>query len=167
MKEKTIYNDSFLDKAIKLIACVAGIMVIGWLSGMLGGANDGYGSLVRPAFTPPDIIFSIVWPVLYALMGVSLYLIISDKTLNDEGRIASILIFTLQLALNVSYTPVFFKLQAYLFAFVILALLCATVTALIIINFRLNKASALLLLPYIAWLFFAVYLNAGIVALNG
>ena len=166
MKEKTLYNDSFLDKAIKFIACVAGVMVIGWLAGMLGGADKGYSNLVRPAFTPPDLVFSIVWPILYALMGVSFYLIINDKNLNGGVRIASILIFALQLTLNVIYVPVFFNAQAYLIAFVILAVLTATVTALIFINFKLNKLSAIMLLPYLAWLFFAVYLNACIVALN-
>ena len=167
MNEKSIYNEGLLYKVIKFIACVAGVMVLGWIAGIVGGANKGYTALIRPALTPPDVVFSIVWPILYALMGVSLYLIISDKTLNDGGRIASIIIFALQMTLNISYIPVFFNLRAYLFAFVILALLCATVTALVIVNFKLNQTSAVLLLPYLAWLLFAVYLNASIVALNG
>jgi tryptophan-rich sensory protein len=166
MNEKSLHGDNILDKVIKLVACVAIVMIVGWLAGLLGNANDGYTSLVRPALTPPDIVFSIVWPILYALMGVSLYLIIGEKSINGGVRIASITLFVVQLALNITYIPVFFTLKSYLIAFIVLALLSATVSALAMVNFRANKLSAILLLPYLAWLLFAVYLNASIVALN-
>ena len=159
-------KESFLDKAIKLVACVAGVMVLGWLVGMAGGATQGYTGLVRPSFTPPDIVFSIVWPTLYALMGVSLYLTISAKTQNNGVRIASFVLFALQLALNLLWVPVFFKLRAYLIAFIILAMIDALVSALIIVDFKINKWSAILLIPYLAWIIFATYLNISIVALN-
>lgn len=162
-----VNKEGFLDKAIRLVACVAGVMIAGWLVGSFGGATMGYTGLIRPAFTPPDIVFSIVWPILYALMGVSLYLTISEKGENNGVRVASFVLFALQLSLNLLWVPIFFRLREYFVAFIILALTLALVSALITVNFKINRWSAILLIPYLAWLIFAVYLNVSIVALNG
>ena len=103
------------------------------------------------------------------MMGASFYLTLITTPSNKEEktiRIVSIVIFFVQLAFNFTWTPIFFKARLYFFAFVWLAVLDAMVTALIILNFKINKWSAILLIPYLAWILFATYLNVMIAVYN-
>jgi len=60
---------------ITLVICIAIPLVVGSISGMLTSKTDGwYDNLIKPSFNPPGYLFGIVWPVLYILMGISLYL---------------------------------------------------------------------------------------------
>jgi tryptophan-rich sensory protein len=166
MNELAISNKSKLYIFLEALGFALITVALGWIVGMVGGAAMGYTGLVRPAFTPPDIIFSIVWPILYAMIGVSLYITIVTKTRNKALRIASFIIWGVQLALNFLWVPVFFNARQFFWAFIILAVVDAMVTTLIAINFRINKWSAILLIPYLLWLGFATYLNIMIVAYN-
>lgn len=145
------------------------VLGLGYLFGFLGGSNEGYAGLVRPQFMPPDITFSIVWPILYFMMGVSFYLVLATSPITRENkavRITSIILFCVQLAVNLSYPFIFFMADMYFFAFVWLAILDALVIALIILNFRINAWSAILLIPYLAWDIFATVLNIMIAVYN-
>ena len=166
MNELVISNKSKLYIFLEALGFALITVALGWIVGMVGGATMGYTGLVRPSFTPPDIIFSIVWPILYAMIGVSLYITIVTKTRNTALRIASFIIWGVQLALNFLWVPVFFNARQFFWAFIILAVVDAMVTTLIAINFRINKWSAILLIPYLLWLGFATYLNIMIVAYN-
>ena len=142
-----------------LLLISATIVSLGALMGFIGGATEGYSGITRPTLTPPDITFSIVWPILYFMMGASFYLTLITTPSNKEEktiRIVSIVIFFVQLAFNFTWTPIF----------VWLAILDAMVTALIILNFKINKWSAILLIPYLAWILFATYLNVMIAVYN-
>ena len=152
-----------------LLLISATIVSLGALMGFIGGATEGYSGITRPTLTPPDITFSIVWPILYFMIGASFYLTLITTPSNKEEktiRIVSIVIFFVQLAFNFTWTPIFFKARLYFFAFVWLAVLDAMVTALIILNFKINKWSAILLIPYLAWILFATYLNVMIAVYN-
>ena len=140
------------------------IIVVGFLVGMLAGASKGYTGLVRPPLTPPNWVFSVVWPVLYALMGVSLYLTLKE----DSGlyKRSSLVLFFMQLFHNFLWPFTFFALENYLLSFIVLSANVALTLALVMINFKLNKASAILLLPYLAWIIFAEYLNIMVFAYN-
>lgn len=149
-----------------LAAAVAGT---GALFGYLGGADEGYSGLVRPAFMPPDITFSIVWPVLYFMMAASLYFTLIETPTSAENallRKTSIALFFVQLLVNVTWPLIFFKARLFFFAFIWLALLDALVVALITINTRVNKWSAWLLVPYLLWILFATVLNIAIAIYN-
>jgi len=85
------------------LACLVLIEVLGGLSGWL--SNSGYGNgwfdtLRKPMFMPPGWAFGVVWPILYALMGVALAMVLADRT-SDRRRFALTLFF-IQLALNLS-----------------------------------------------------------------
>ena len=166
MNEKIITNKSKLYIFLEALGFAVITVTLGWIVGMLGGATKGYTGLVRPDFTPPDIVFSIVWPILYALIGVSLYLTVISETENKGLRIASFVIWGVQLVLNLLWVPVFFNARQFLWAFIIIAIVDAMVATLIVINFRINKWSAILLIPYFAWLIFATYLNIMILVYN-
>ncbi len=149
---------------LKAAGISAVIVVAGWLVGMTAGADKGYTGLVRPNLTPPDWVFSIVWPVLYALMGVSLYLTIKEE--NGVTKTASLVLFGMQLFHNFAWPFTFFLMRNYLLSFIVLSATVSLTLALVMVNFRLNKVSAILLIPYLAWLIFAEYLNIMIFAYN-
>jgi len=151
---------------IALVAVVA-IELLGGASGWL--ANSGYGNpwfdgLQKPSFMPPGWLFGVVWPVLYALLGVAFAMIWAEPP-SDRRRLGLIL-FLAQLALNFAWSPIFFaahdiRLAKYLIF--VMALLAAAAAGQFL---RLRGAAGLLMIPYLAWLIFAATLNATIEALN-
>ena len=123
-----------------------------------------YNSLNRSSLSPPDFVFGIVWPILYAMMAISLYLTINNK--KCVGFCRPLPFFIIQLALNLSWTTIFFKMRMKNLAFL---------TILIIIFFtlitfkelqKISKKASYFLIPYILWLCFAGYLNLYIVINN-
>src|SRR5881275_2787576 len=91
-----------------LIAVIA-IELLGGLSGWL--SNSGYGNgwfdhLVKPSFMPPGWIFGLVWPILYALLGIALAMIIAEPP--SPRRRVGLVLFFVQLALNLAWSPIFF-----------------------------------------------------------
>lgn len=141
------------------------VMGLGFASGIIGGASEGYSGLTRPTFTPPDVVFSIVWPILYFMMGCSAFAVIFSSA-HSGVKTASIVFFALQLAVNLAWPIIFFRFDAYFIAFLAIAVLDALVLGLIIINFYVSKLSALLLVPYMAWIAFATYLTIMIAMFN-
>ena len=123
-----------------------------------------YNSLQKPLFTPPSGIFAPVWGVLYVLMFVSfLIMIYSDK--NQDKKLAVIL-FSVQLLLNFSWTPVFFYFHNIKLAFIIILLLAILLVLTIVKFLEVSKFSGILLIPYFLWVIFAMYLNFEFMRLN-
>ncbi len=158
-------KENKLESVGYFLLIVAVIMGLGFLSGIIGGAKEGYSGLTRPTFTPPNIVFSIVWPLLYFMMGCSVFAVIFSDA-KPALKTTSIVLFSLSLAVNLAWPIVFFRLDAYFISFLLLAVLVAHVIAVIVVNFFINKTSALLLIPYALWLLFACYLTIMIVIYN-
>lgn len=160
------YNQAVFKKSDVLYLILTALATVGAgsLMGLIGGANNGYSGLVRPSFTPPDTLFPIVWSVMYAVIGASLYLTIAAP--KSGYRTASLWLFGVQLLLNFGWIPVFFLLKAYFAAFLIIAALDAIVLALVLADFKVNKVAASLMIPYLAWLVFATVLNVSILVFN-
>jgi translocator protein len=140
-----------------------------------------YDIINKPSFTPPGWFIGLVWTILFLLMGVSLYLAwennfkcqISDKdkkikawnrfskklwtgTWREEN---AILIFALQLFLNILWSILFFGLQSPGLAFFELIMLWWAILYTIANFYRISKTAAYLLIPYICWVSFAGFLN--------
>ena len=150
----------------QLILFIVGIELIGGLSGLLAGDIKGiYNNLKLPPLAPPDYLFGIVWPVLYALIVISAYLIFYKlKTRRSEGQNA-LFYFGIQLILNFIWSIIFFK--GYFWLGVIIILLLDFIVYLCIIKFsKINKWSAFLLIPYFIWIIFATYLSISVAILN-
>ena len=120
------------------------------------GVNDWYRYLVHPAGTPPNIVFPIVWTILYLLMAISLALVLNAPSQNKNS---AILFFALQLILNFSWSWLFFGMKAPLLALIDLALLWGCIVGTIICFKKHSATSAYLLIPYLAWVTYAAYLN--------
>ena len=151
---------------IAIVAVIA-IEILGGASGWL--SNSGYGnpwfdSLNKPPFMPPGPVFGIVWPILYALLGISLAMILSEPS-SDRRRLGLTLFF-IQLVLNFAWSPIFFAAHDIRLAKVVIFLMAAIAAAAAGQFYRIRKAAGALMVPYILWLVFAATLNATIENLN-
>lgn len=119
--------------------------------------------LTPPPLAPPDWLFPVVWTVLYALMAVAAYLVFISE---DTDRGAPLRLYLLQVIVNVLWPLFFFRLEWRLFAFFWLLLLFVLVL-LTAFGFRpISRTAFRLMLPYLAWVAFAGYLNLGFYLLN-
>jgi len=156
-----------MTKIVKLICSVAVCILIGFLGSFAtrGSVTTWYADLSRPSFTPPDWTFGVVWPILYVMMGISAFLIWNMGFVKTEVKVA-LGIFGLQLILNGLWTPIFFGLHLIGLALLEIIMMWAAILMTIIVFWRVSKPAALLLLPYILWVSFAVVLNFSLFFLN-
>lgn len=143
----------------KLIMYILIPLILGSIVGLLTSGN--YNEIVMPKFTPPKILFPIVWSILYILMGISRYIIDSK-----EHNHRAITIYRFQLLINLIWLFLFFNFKWYLFSFIWIILLITLVTIMIIKFLKLSKTSGLLQIPYLLWLIFASFLNFTVYILN-
>lgn len=124
-----------------------------------------YESLNKPPLSPPEYIFSVVWTILYILLGISGYYI-NKAHFNSIDKTNAMLIFFTQLVLNFIYIFIFFRLNMYGLALLITLLLFTSSIITFLMFKKINKFASYLVIPYVIWLAFALYLNTGIVILN-
>lgn len=120
-----------------------------------------YATLLKPALNPPAWIFGPVWTMLYFLMGVAVFLIWKKGFERRCVKIA-LIIFDIQLALNVFWSIIFFGWQSPGGAFVEIIFLWLAILVTIIMFAKISRPAAWLLFPYIIWVSFAGYLNFSI-----
>ncbi|MGI5819323.1 MAG: TspO/MBR family protein [Armatimonadota bacterium] len=137
--------------------------VVGGL-GMQTGGGEWYRELTKPALNPPGWVFGPVWTTLYLLMGIALYLVWSRA--GQPGVTLAIGIFAIQLVLNAIWTPAFFGAQSPGLGLIIIVPLLALIAVSTVLFWRIRPVAGGLLLPYLAWVSFATYLNASIWWLN-
>ena len=139
---------------------------VGALSGLLTrkGTKLYSTSFAKPPLSPPAVLFPIVWVILFALMGISVARIYNTPA--SSNRSDSLRLFFAQLAVNFFWSIIFFNLQAPVFALLWLILLWFLILRMIAAFRPVDRLAALLQIPYLLWVTFAVYLNLGIVLLN-
>ena len=148
-----------------LILFIGLALLAGGIGALLGGNMDNFETLKKPPFSPPAILFPIVWTILYILMGISSYLICSNKT-DQKFKNKASFVYILQLIVNSLWSLFFFRLNMILFAFIWLLLLILLVIIMIIKFYNIKPLAAYLQIPYILWLLFAAVLNFSIYLLN-
>ncbi len=150
------------------IGIILAIVMVAMLGGVVSGgsADPWYAALDKPSFNPPDFLFGIVWPVLYLLMAVSA-IIVRHTSVRFEWAGSSFALFFLQLGLNLAWSVLFFFFHKPAWALIDIVALWIAVALMIREFYSVSRFAGLLQLPYLAWLSFAAYLNASIVALNG
>lgn len=155
---------SFLRVALVIVPLV---LFLGILSGRLADAglhNAWYAALSRPAEEPPGWAFPVAWTILYILIGLALASIVNAR--GARGRGVAIGLFIVQFALNLAWSPIFFAGHRVGIAFgVILAMIAFTIATMLAFA-RIRRRAALAMLPYLAWLCFAAWLNHRIDMLN-
>ena len=149
------------------IVSVIAIELLGGLSGWV--SNSGYGNgwfdaLQKPSFMPPGWTFGVVWPILYAFMGIAVAMILVEPP--SPRRQAALTLFFIQLVLNFAWSPIFFAAHDITTAKIVIFVMAATAAAAAGQFLRLRRGAGLLMTPYLAWLIFAATLNASIEQLN-
>jgi tryptophan-rich sensory protein len=148
---------------IAALGCIAAL----FLGGALSRTNlDWYETLIKPDFTPPNIVFIFVWPVLYAMLAMSAIHIGCSPGRDGDRKLAFIWFF-IQLVLGVLWAFVFFWLRSPGLGFVVMLAFLAAIVITIVLFDRLSRAAALLLVPYALWVCYATGLNVTFWLLNG
>ena len=124
-----------------------------------------YAELNLPPFNPPDWVFGPVWTVLYILMGIALFAVWRQGTEDSEVK-GGMILFGLQLALNVLWSIVFFGMHSILGGVIVIILLWLLLLFVTGSFFQVSELAGWLLVPYIAWVSFAAVLNVAILVLN-
>jgi tryptophan-rich sensory protein len=143
------------------------LLLLGGLSARVSGSTDDnpwYQSLVLPALQPPGPVFGIAWSILYTTIGIAVAIVWGHK--RSPGRGLALGLFALGFAVNLTWSPVFFRLHLILPALVIIAVMLVVAVATTFAFARVSRVAAWLMLPYLVWLGFAMALNASIWMLN-
>ena len=152
---------------IRIALCVIVAEILGGLGGIVtaGSVGGWYASLQPPPGTPPNAVFGPVWGTLYALIGLAFALVWHHAPAGPEKRRA-FRWFAVQSVLNLVWTPVFFG--AHQLGLSLLVILSLFVTIAITIHFfrKIHRFAGWLLVPYLLWVAYASYLNAGFLFLN-
>ena len=147
----------------KLIISIVIPLLVGFISNLF--VKDYYGlyeTIEKPLFSPPNVLFPIVWTILFILMGVAFYLIWDTKASKTDAYIS----YYLQLFFNFVWPILFFRLELYLVALVWITMLWLLILDTILSFYKINKKASYLMLPYLVWTSFATYLNFMVYVLN-
>jgi translocator protein len=145
---------------------VPAVLLLGFVSGRLGGdaSDPWFVALDKPSIFPPPGVFGVVWPILYVLMGFAAAMVCAAW--GSRYRLPAILAFAVQLLINLSWSPMFFGQHQITLGLYIILLLDVALIATIVLFWKVRRAAALLLLPYLAWILFASVLNYEFLRLN-
>lgn len=139
---------------------------VGALSGWLNraGTKRYEAQAAKPPLTPPAAVFPVVWAVLYALMGIGAARVYLAPA--SAQRTRALGLFAVQLAVNFLWSILFFSLERYGLAFWLLVVLWGLIVGMIAAFYPVDRLAAWLQVPYLLWVTFAAYLNAGVWYLN-
>lgn len=148
-------EEALLKKVARLIFLLVCVNAVGFVGGSFVTRENmmWYKSLPLSSLTPPDYVFSFVWPILYILMAISMFLVWNK---------ASPRFFALQLMCTVLWPFVFFHLHSVIAGIGIIIALIVLLSLTIKTFYPVSKTAALLLIPQLIWSMFALYLNSAI-----
>lgn len=144
--------------------CVA----VGYLSGEVtrSSVDTWYQTIDKPPFNPPNWLFFPVWTALYILMGIAAGLVWDKIDTQRDIVKKGLTFFGIQLALNALWSVLFFGLQNPLLALIEIVVLWLMIYETFVQFRKVHKTASYLLLPYLAWVSFAIVLNGSIWWLN-
>jgi tryptophan-rich sensory protein len=136
-----------------LAACAAAAA-----TGAMIKPDEWYATLNKPKWTPPSWVFPVVWTSLYILMALAVTRV--------AGHAQSAAFWSVQIALNTLWTPIFFGLHKMRSALVVMACLWLAVAATVISFFSVDWVAGMMLLPYLIWVSIAAALNYTVIRMN-
>ncbi len=149
-----------INKWLVLTLLVVLCLAVGSLAGYMTAQSvvTWYPTLVKPWFNPPSWLFAPVWTVLYIMMAVAAWLVWLRK--------GSLVLFYVQLALNFLWTFLFFNQHAPGLALIEIVAMWLAILATLLGFWKIDRRAGWLLVPYLAWVSFAGFLNGSIWWLN-
>lgn len=140
---------------------VTAVVAIGSVIGANNVPDGWFEALKKPPFNPPNWLFGPVWFTLYVLIGIA-----GARTFLRDAMSPAMLVWGAQMLLNWAWSPTWFTLHLLWPAFAIIAAVLVLIVAFIALNWQRDRVSALLFVPYAAWVAFASTLNLSIALLN-
>ncbi len=134
------------------------------LSGAIFTPGEWYDSLDKPSWQPPSWLFGPVWSVLYIMIAVSGWLVWQERDMHLMT--VPMVAYSIQLVLNFMWSALFFGARRMDYALFEVVLLWLSILATILVFLPISATAAYLLLPYLAWVSFAAFLNLTMLRLN-
>lgn len=150
-----------INVAIAILACLGVGLTARWFQSE--ALLIWYPTLIKSELSPPNIVFPIVWGIVYLCMGASIGLIYGDRAVNKSRQLT---LFLVQLGLNFLWSFTFFYLRNPFLGLVNIVLLDVVVIWYAVSVYPIRRISSWLMVPYICWIIFATYLNAFIYMFN-
>jgi benzodiazapine receptor len=157
-----------MNKLTKILTVVVTCLAIGYFSGIItrSAILTWYPTLVKPSFNPPNWVFAPVWSMLYIMMGIAAGLVWDRMDYDKEIVKKALVLFAIQLGLNALWSYLFFGLMNPMVALIEIVILWLIIYETYIQFAKINKIAGYLFIPYLAWVSFAMVLNASIWWLN-
>lgn len=140
---------------------IAAVFVVS-LSGAVFAPGEWYERLRKPSWNPPNWLFAPAWTVLYVMIAIAGYLV-----WQRVGFGAALAVYAVQLLCNAAWSGLFFGLKRPDIAFYGVVALWLSIAANIAAFAPISATAAWLLVPYLAWVSFAGYLNWTLWRMNG
>lgn len=155
-----------MKKYLSLVVCIFICFSASLVGALFTNTSVGgwYKTIKKPSFNPPDWIFGPVWTLLFLAMSISLWLVWQKR--KEEDIKLGLIIFGVQLILNVTWSALFFGMKSPFYAFIEIVFLLFAIALTIGIFARISRLASLLLVPYFLWVGFATFLNYSIWTLN-
>lgn len=142
-----------------------GVNVLAACSGAVFGPDGWYRALAKPSWQPPDWLFPIAWTALYLMIAVAGWLVWNASAPSSAINLA-IGLYGVQLVFNALWSWLFFGLKRMDWALIDCIAMAVSIAATVIAFWPISTLAALLMLPYLAWVSFATFLNWTILRLN-
>jgi len=130
-------------------------------SGAIFKPGDWYKSLQKPAWTPPDWMFPVVWTALYIMIGIAGWLI---WDIQGFGLVLGL--WAVQLIFNAMWSWLFFGMRRMDYAFVDVTFMWLSIAAFIVLAWQISPWASLLFVPYLVWTTIAAALNLTVWRMN-
>ena len=153
-------KNKFLSFVIFFVITYSASFIGGFVT--LSFKEPWYSELIKSNYNPPDWVFAPVWTILYLMMTLAIWFFWHSK----NRDIKTIYIYLIHIALNTTWSIVFFGLHQILLALIILLLLISFIIYLILRYKRVNLVSYYLMIPYLLWTTYALFLNFNLLILN-
>ncbi|HEV7321934.1 MAG TPA: TspO/MBR family protein [Ensifer sp.] len=150
-----------MNRTVIYAAFITAVLGFGLLIGYNNIPGEWYQSLIKPTFNPPNWIFAPVWSILYVMIGI-----VGARLFLDHRRTAAMRLWFAQMFLNFLWSPLFFGMQDISSALIVILALVIAVAGVVVASWSKDRLSALLFLPYLAWVAFAAVLNGSIFLMN-
>jgi translocator protein len=153
-----------------ILSILVGVIVsmsVGFLAGQAtqSSVNTWYAGLEKPFFNPPNWVFAPVWTLLYLLMGIAVGRV-WNYGIHHRWVKTSVYHFGFQLLINGLWSLIFFGLRNPIGGMVVIIILLFLIVRTIQQFSIVDLLASRMLYPYLMWVVFATFLNAGVVLLN-
>ena len=155
-----------MGKTIQILIAFALTLGVGMTGALITHSSDPawYASLLKPIVTPPSWVFAPMWTLLNVFLAIALVRIWEIQ--ESEARQVWLCVFFTQLVLNFLWSMLFFGLHSLFFSWIDVLVLWFTVLLLFLGAYKMDRVSALVLAPYLAWTTFAAILNVWVWYIN-